>query len=55
MSETIEQEALQLKPMLENRGACKLSHTFLMEKLFNYSPFVTYCSEAMLSYNHFCH
>ena len=35
--ETIKQEALQLEPM-ESYGACKFSHTFPMEKPFNYSP-----------------
>ena len=37
MPETIKQEALQLEPM-ESYGACKFSHTFPMEKPFNYSP-----------------
>ena len=26
----------QLEPALESYGACKFSHTFPMEKLFNY-------------------
>ena len=38
MPETIKQEALQLEPVLESYGACKFSHTFPMEKPFNYSP-----------------
>ena len=38
--ETIKQEALQLHPVLESCGACKVSHTskFLKEKPFKYSP-----------------
>ena len=38
MPETIKQEALQLEPQLKSYGACKFSHTFPMEKPFNYSP-----------------
>ena len=38
MPETIKQEALQLEPVLGSYGACKFSHTFPMEKPFNYSP-----------------
>ena len=38
MLETIKQEALQLEPVLESYGACKFSHTFPIEKPFNYSP-----------------
>ena len=37
MPETIKQEALQLESVLESYGACKFSHTFPMEKPFNYS------------------
>ena len=39
MPETINQKALQLEPVLGNYGACKFSHTFPMEKPFNYKPF----------------
>ena len=38
MPETIKQEALQLEPVLGSYGACKFSHTFPVEKPFNYSP-----------------
>ena len=38
MLEMIKQEALQLEPVMESYGACKFSHTFPMEKLFNYIP-----------------
>ena len=38
MLETIKQKALQLEPVLGNYGACKFSHTFPMEKPFNYKP-----------------
>ena len=38
MPETMKQEALQLEPVLGSYGDCKLSHTFPMEKPFNYSP-----------------
>ena len=37
MPETIKQEALQLEPVLGSYGAYKFSHTFPMEKPFNYS------------------
>ena len=36
MLETIKQKALQLEPVLGSNGACKFSHTFPMEKPFNY-------------------
>ena len=36
--ETMKQEALQLEPVLGSYGAYKFSHTFHMEKPFNYSP-----------------
>ena len=38
MPETIKQEALQLEPLLESYEACNFSHTFPVEKPFNYSP-----------------
>ena len=43
MPETIKQKAikqktLQLEPVLESYGPCKFSHTFPMEKPFNYNP-----------------
>ena len=38
MPETIKQKALRLEPVLGSYGACKLSHTFPMEKPFNYKP-----------------
>ena len=38
MPERMKQEALQLELMLGSYGACKFSHTFPMEKPFNYSP-----------------
>ena len=38
MPERMKQEALQLEPVLGSYGACKFSHTFPMEKPFNYSP-----------------
>ena len=38
MPEMIKQEALQLEPVLRGYGACKFSHTFPMEKQFNYKP-----------------
>ena len=34
----MKQEALQLEPVLGSYGDCKFSHTFSMEKPFNYSP-----------------
>ena len=34
MLETIKQETHQLKPVLESYRACKISHTFPMEKPF---------------------
>ena len=34
----MKQEVLQLELVLGSYGNCKLSHTFPMEKLFNYSP-----------------
>ena len=34
----MKQEVLQLEPLLGSYGACKFSHTFPMEKSFNYSP-----------------
>ena len=33
------QKALHLEPVLRSYGACKLSHTFPMEKPFNYKPY----------------
>ena len=33
-----EQKAFQLEPVLASYGACKFSHTFPMEKPFNYKP-----------------
>ena len=38
MPETIKQKAFQLEPVLERYRACKFSHTFPMEKPFNYKP-----------------
>jgi len=38
MPETIKQIALQLEPVLGSYGACKFSHTFPVEKPFNYNP-----------------
>ena len=37
MLEMIKQKVLQLEPVLESYGACKFSHIFSMEKLFNYN------------------
>ena len=44
MPETIKQEALQLEPLLESYEAYKFSHTFPVEKPFNYSPLKLPCS-----------
>ena len=44
MPETIKQEALQLEPPLESYEAYKFSHTFPVEKPFNYSPLKLPCS-----------
>ena len=38
MPERMRREALQLEPALGSYGAFKFSHTFPMEKPFNYSP-----------------
>ena len=38
MLEMMKQEALQLEPVLGSYEACKFSHTFPMEKPFNYNP-----------------
>ena len=38
MPEMMKQEALQLEPVLGSYEACKFSHTFPMEKPFNYNP-----------------
>ena len=38
MPETIKQKALQLEPVMGSNGAYKFSHTFPMEKPFNYKP-----------------
>ena len=38
MQETIKQKALQLEPVLGNYKACKVSHIFPVEVLFNYNP-----------------
>ena len=47
MPEMIKQKALQLEPVLERYRACKFSHTFPMEKPFNYKP-LKLPSEQML-------
>ena len=56
MPETIKQEALQLEPVLESYRACKISHTFPMEKPLNYNPLklpslCRICSESVPSNN----
>ena len=38
MPERIKQEALQLEPVLGSYEAFNFSHTFPMEKPFNYNP-----------------
>ena len=38
MPEVIKQKVLQLEPVLGSYGACKFSHTFPVEKPFNYNP-----------------
>ena len=38
MLEAIKQKVLQLDPVLGSYGACKFSHTFPVEKPFNYKP-----------------
>ena len=46
MLETIKQEALQLEPVLESYGACKLSHTFcdLYKRLRAHNVYNPHCS-----------
>ena len=51
MPEIIKQKALQLEPVLGSYGVCKLSHTFPMEKPFNYSH-LKLTSEHMLECEH---
>ena len=49
MPETIKQEALQLEPVLGSYADCKFSHTFPMEKPFNYSPLkLTHVRDALV-------
>ena len=54
MPEIMKQEALQLEPVLGSYEACKFSHTFPMEKLFNYNslklPSECVCSKNMRQY-----
>ena len=38
MPEVIKQKVLQLEAVLGSYGACKFSHTFPVEKPFNYKP-----------------
>ena len=38
MPEMIKQKVLQLEAILGSYGACKFSHTFPVEKPFNYKP-----------------
>ena len=45
--EIIKQKVLQLEPVQGSYRACKFSHTFPMEKPFNYSPLQLW-SEHML-------
>ena len=54
MPETMKQEALQLEPVLGSYGACKFSHTFPMEKPFNYSPLKTHVRDALVVKPHQC-
>ena len=50
MPKMIKQKALQLESVLGSYGACKFSHTFPMEKPFNYKP-LKLPSEHMLCSN----